>query len=429
MKNLKYDLFNFKKELPIEDYEIATIVESFIINYDRFSEKGLVSSLKEKLTPFSWDLNVTRLIESLEEEIKSDPLNYNLKDLYKKVETKNYGQMYRPALNTILNIINIGDNDSKMTAILNELVIHDWIPEVKLFLEGYMSNPVQRQNLVNSGKATKVYTLVEKVEDGNLVFMSDRWFLINNDEMKQVLLENYITDVEKLREFRILEKVMTIGDVGEDNISFRLDENLILSISTKNDKEVFLNEEKLDKETTLENLFNSKIIPWLKKDYYVLSSTAAKNIDKFVDLDIALKLENKLHPYLEAYVVNYKDKMYLYNKDARTGSAFYEYNSANDLINDIQRELDYDLTKFLENKLSKEVKHLRALEDREMEIKESIKEINEGIKLLKENEELVNEDEDLKKTFNNLLLSKHELYKKLRLVKEDKVKAKKMILQ
>jgi hypothetical protein len=292
-----------------------------------------------------------------------------------------------------------------------------------------MSNPVQRQNLVNSGKASKVYTLVEKVEDGNLVFMSDRWFLINNDEMKQVLLEDYIKDEEKLREFRILEKVMTIGFVEEESISFRLDENLVLSISTKNDKEVFLNEEKLDKETTLENLFNSKIIPWLKKDYYVLSSTAAQNIDKFVDLDIALKVENALHPHLECYVVNYKDKMYLYNKDARTGTAFYEYNSPNNLINDIQRELDYDLTKFLENKLSKEVKHLRALEDREMEIKESIKEIDEGIKLLKENEELVNEDEALKETFNNLLLSKHDLYKKLTLVKEDKVKAKKMILQ
>ena len=68
---------------------------------------------------------------------------------------------------------------------------------------------------------------------------------------------------------------MTIGNIDENSISFRLDENLVLSISTKDDKDVFLNEEKLDKETTLENLFNSKIIPWLKKDYYVLSSTAA----------------------------------------------------------------------------------------------------------------------------------------------------------
>ena len=428
MKNLKYDLFNFKRELPIDDYELNVITERYIQNYDLYSEKELVSSIKENLAPYAWDLKVKRLVEGLEDEIKSEPLNYNLKDLYKKIERKNYGQMYRPALNSILNIININDNDSKMTSILNELVIHDWIPEVKGFLAGYMNNPIQRQNLVNSGKASKVFTLVEKTDNGNLVFMKDRWFLINQDEVKQTLLEDHIKDIEKLREFRILEKVMTIGNINEDSISFRLDENLVLSISTKNDKDVFLNEEKLDKETTLENLFNSKIIPWLKKDYYVLSTTAAQNIDKFVDLDIALKLENALHPHLECYVINYQDKMYAYNNDARTGSAFYEYNSASDLINDVQRELDYDLTKFLDNKLSKEVKHLRTLEDKEMEVKESIKQIDEGLALLKEHEELVNEDENLKKTFNNLLLSKHELYENLKLIKEDKIKAKRMII-
>jgi len=428
MKNLKYDLFNFKKDLPIEDYELNTIVESYISNYDKFSEKELVSSLKETLTPFAWDSKVKMLVESLEDEIKGEPLNYNLKDLYKKVERKNHGQMYRPALSSILNIINMTDNDTKMTSIINELVIHDWIPEVKLFLDGYMNNPIQRQNLVNSGKASKVFTLVEKTENGNLVFMKDRWFLIDEHEVKQTLLEDHIKDVDKLREFRMLEKVMSIGDVQEDSISFRLDENLILSLSTKDDKDVFLNEEKLDKETTLENLFNSKIIPWLKKDYYALSSVAAQNIDKFVDLDIALKIENRLHPHLETFVINYNDKMYVYNKDARTGTAFYEYNSANDLINDVQRELDYDLSKFLENKLSKEIKHLRTLEDKEMEIKESIKNIDEALALLKENEQLVNEDENLTKTFKELLVSKHELYENLRAVKEDKIKAKRMVI-
>ena len=428
MKNLKYELFNFKRELPIEDFELNVLIEKYINNYDQFSEKELVSSLKETLTPFAWDLKVTKLVESLEDEIKSEPVNYNLKDLYKKIERKNYGEMYRPALNSILNIINISDNDAKMTSILNELVIHDWIPEVKLFLNSYMNNPVQRQNLVNSGKASKVFTLVEKSEEGNLVFIKDRWFLITPEEIKQTLLENHIKEAEKIREFRILEKVMIIGDINEDLISFRLDENLVLGISTKNDREVFLNEEKLDKETTLESLFQTKIIPWLKGEYYVLATTTAQNIDKFVDLDIALKVENALHPYLEHYVINYKDKMYVYSNDARTGSAFYEYNSANNLINDIQRELDYDLSKFLDNKLSIELKHLKSLEDKEMEIKEGIKEIDNGLALLRENEDLVNEDEKLKKVFNDLLISKHELYENLKKIKEDKIKAKRMIL-
>ena len=200
MKNLKYDLFNFKRDLPIEDYELNIIVERFISNYDKYSEKELVSSVKETLTPFAWDSKVKRLVEGLEAEIKSEPLNYNLKDLYKKIERKNYGQMYRPALNSILNIINMNDNDTKMSSIVNELVIHDWIPEVKLFMSGYMNNPIQRQNLVNSGKASKVFTLVEKTENGNLVFMKDRWFLINQDEVKQCLLEDHIKDIDKARD-------------------------------------------------------------------------------------------------------------------------------------------------------------------------------------------------------------------------------------
>ena len=62
------------------------------------------------------------------------------------------------------------------------------------------------------------------------------------------------------------------------------------------------------------------------------------------------------------------------------------------------------------------------------EIKESIKQIDEGLALLKENEELVNEDANLKKTFNDLLISKHALYDNLKAIKEDKVKAKRMIL-
>lgn len=428
MKNLKYDLFNFKRELPIEDYELNVIMEKYIDKYDDYSEKELVVSLKETLSSYLWDNKVVKLIESFEDEIKSEPVNYNLKDLYKKIERKNYGQMYRPALNSILNIINVSDNDVKMSMILNELVVHDWIPEVRLFLNGYVNNPIQRQNLVNSGKASKVFTLVEKSEDGNIVFIKDKWFLIGDNEIKQTLLENHIKDMDRIRELRILEKVLTIGNINEELISFRLDENLTLSISTKSNKDLFLNEEKLDKESTLENIFNSKIIPWLKKDYYALVQTTSQNIDKFVDLDIALKVENILHPHLECYVMNYKDKMYVYNNDARTGSAFYEYNSANDLINDIQRELDYDLSKFVDNKLSKEIKHLKTLEDKEMQIKESIKEIDKGLELLKENENLVNEDKKLKDIFNNLLLSKHELYENLKKIKEDKIKAKRMIL-
>lgn len=424
MKNLKLDLFNFKRELTIDESELAFIVEGFIQKYDDYSEKELVNLLNKKLLPHSWDNKVKNLLESFKDEIETQPLGYNLKHLYKTIDRKNYGQLYRPAMSSILNIINLQDDDMKMEAIMNELTMHDWIPEVKQFLQGYTQNPIEIQNYKNSGKGTKVYTLVEKSEDGHLAFINDRWFLIAENEIKQTLLENHIKDKGKLQEFRILEKALSLSEIADDKINFRIDENLVLSISTKNDKDVFLNEEKLDKETTLENLFDSKIIPWLKKDYYVLASTTAQNIDKFVDLDVALRVTNNLHPYLEAIVFNYKDRLYLYSKDARRGSAFYEYSSPNDLIVDIQRDLDYDLTSFVENKLSKELKQLRNLEDKEKKIEEKIQDVISSIELIKENEELVNEDKKLKQTFNNLLIFKHELHKNLVKIKEQKLNVK-----
>lgn len=427
MKNLKLELFNFKRNLNMDESQLSYLVEGFIQNYDDFSEKELVKTLNERLLPHSWDNKVKNLMESLSAEIESQPLTYNLKHLYKIIDRKNHGQLYRPAMASILNIINLQDDDSKMEAILNELTIHDWIPEVKQFLQGYTTNPVEIQNYRNSGKGSKVYTLVEKVENGHIAYISDRWFFIGENEIKQTLLENHIENKEKLQEFRILEKALSLSEIEGDRISFRIDENLTLSLSTKNDKEVFLNEEKLDKETTLENLFDSKIIPWLKKDYYVLASTTAQNIDKFVDLDVALRVTNNLYPYYEATVFNYKDKLYLYSKDARRGSSFYEYSSPNDLIIDIQKDLDYDLSSFLEKKLSKELKQLRSLEDREKKIDEKIKEVNESIAMLKENEELIEKDEKLKKTFNDLLVYKHDLYVTLNNIKAEKMKIKRSI--
>jgi hypothetical protein len=112
-----------------------------------------------------------------------------------------------------------------------------------------------------------------------------------------------------------------------------------------------LNEEKLDKETTLETLFNSPIIPYLKKDYYNLLEATVNNLNKFVDLDIAIKVSNILNPFTESVAFNYKDKMYIYSNDNRTGSRFYAYENASELIMDVNKDLDYDLTHFFEKNL------------------------------------------------------------------------------
>ena len=41
MKNLKYDLFNFKKDLPIEDYELNVIAERYINDRVDYTNIGL----------------------------------------------------------------------------------------------------------------------------------------------------------------------------------------------------------------------------------------------------------------------------------------------------------------------------------------------------------------------------------------------------
>jgi hypothetical protein len=342
MKNLKLELFKFKNNLTLEQLEISKIAQSHLEEYDNFSELEINESLKTTLKPFTYDPDVKLFLESVQNEVDSYPLVMELKDLYKKVERKNFGQLYRQPLIKLLEIINKDNDDSRVESVINELAMYDWIPEIKHFLIKMNSNPVERQNLINSGKGEKVYTLVEKVENGHLAFISNRWFLIGESDIKQVIAEDYIKDEDKIREIRILEKVLQMGDIQEDVISFKIDENLVVSVSTKN-KSVSLNGTKLDKETTLETLFNSPLIPLLKRDYYNLVESTLNNADKFVDLDIALKVTNILNQFNESVVFNYKDKMYMYSDDKRYGSRFYTYENASEIIQDVQKDLDNSL--------------------------------------------------------------------------------------
>ena len=425
--NIKLALFNSKKELTVEQLEVSRILQTVLENYDDMSEKEVLSALKKNLNTYSYYTEVKSLLEKVEEEVESLPLVYELKDLYKKVERKNHGVLYRGGLVALLNIINKPDDDARMEAILNELAIFDWIPEIKHFLLSLTANPIERQNLKNSGKGTKVYTLIEKVEEGHLSFISDRWFLISEKEIKQVLADDYIKDDKKIRDIRLLEKVLSIAEIADKRITFQIDENLQIGVSTDK-KEIYLNNEKLDKETTLETLFQSPIVPYLKRDYYLLIETTINNLNKFMELDIVMKVQNILKPMSESFVFNYKDKMYVYSRDARYGSKFFAYESANELIHDIQNEFDYDLTHFYENKVSNELKQLRTLDDREQQINLKLKDVNESLEMLKENETLLKENKELERTFSNLLVFKNKLDKQLNSIKVDKNNYRKQIL-
>lgn len=428
MKNLKLELFNFKNSLNIEQFDVSKIIQMHLENYDSLSEKELYESLNNTMNSFKYDPDVKRLLESVKEELDQMPLVYELKDLYKKVERRNLGTLYRPALIKLLDVINKDNDDLRMESILNELSMYDYVPEIKHFLLKVTSSPIERQNLQNTGKSAKVYTLVENVDEGHLAFVLDRWFLISENEIKQVVTSDYVKDVEKDKTIRLLEKVLQYSDIDDNKITFKIDENLNLSVSLKN-KELSLNEDKLDKETTLETLFNSPIIPYLKRDYYNIIEAAINNLDKFMELDIALKVNNLLKPFTESVVFNYKDKNYVYSRDNRTGSRFIMYENVSELLNDIQNEYDNDLTYFYENKLSTELKTLRKLEDKQQQVEIKLNDINEALKELSENEELLKENENLRVTKLNLLSLKDKVTKELNEIKNEKIQCRKILLK
>lgn len=429
MKNWKLDLFNFKKKLSFDQTDVSMIVESHMNEIDNYSEIEIKKSLTEKLLKYSYDKEVKKFLESLDNEIQNQPLVYKLKDLYKRVERNNQGMVYRHPLKVILEAINLPTDDDRLTLILNELRIYDYVPEIKRFVMELTQSPIERQNLTNSGKASKVYTIVEKVDDGYLAYVANKWFLIGENEIKQALIDDYIQDNEKIKEIRLLEQAINLSYINESQIVFRIDENLDLGISTKSDKSLFINNEKLDDDATLENIFNSPIVPYLRKDYYMIINALKENVSDLVELDVVLKVENVLNPHLELYAFNYKDKMYTYQKDTRVGNSFYQYDSVNELIRDVQKDLDYDLTYFYENKLSKELKQIRGLEDKEKSIDIKIKETNEAIDLLKEENGLLESDSKSMTLFNNLLLYRDKLYKQKNIITERKNNYKKTFIR
>jgi len=425
MKNWKFDLFNFRQALTLDQLEISSVVEGHLQQFDRFSEKELTHSLKESLTTFAYDTDVKALVEGMEEELEGKPLLYDLKDLYKKVERKNFGMLYREALSKILDVINKDSDEARMESIVNELALYDWVPEVKMFVLGLTTDPRDMNNITSNGsKGQDVYTVVTETKDGHVAFVGDRWFLLTDDSVQEAVLSDYV-EGEDLATLYTIEKAMMVSDFTDKKIDFRVDENLTISLAL--DGKVFINGEEADKQTTLEDLFNSPIIPMMKKNYYSVVKTVSENLDKIVELDVVQEVNNLTKALTELFVFNYKDKLYLYNVDKRTGSSFFEYDSVTQLIEDVQREMGYDVSPFVENKLSKELKQYRKLEDKEMEISNKIKDVQESLENLEAEGELLAESVELKEAFDNLVLYKEQLMGNLEKVKNEKVSERKKL--
>ena len=418
MKNLKLELFNFKKNLTLDQEEISVIVEGHMNACNQTSEKSIVLSLNERLKPYTYDKSVKSLLESLVDDMKNHELLYELKNLYNVLNSQNNGELYRQPINVLLQTINLDTDQDRMSKVLNELAVYDWVPEIKLFVHNLTKSPEQKTNLLSGGKGESIFTIVESIEGGHIALVKDSWFFLTDDVIEKTLLENHVKNEEDLRSLRMLETAMKYAVVTEDRVNFRVSEYLTIGLSVSKKGSVYINDDEMNEETTLESLFNSPIIPIVNKNFYPVLLEVSKNIDKFVELDVVKRVNNLINPYLECYAFNYKNTTFLYRCDERYGNSFFKYESVVELINEVRNELNYDLTYFYENKLGKELVVKRKLEDKEREITLKLEDVCFNIEKLKGSIKMIGESEVLTTALENLEKRKSVLDAELHGVKE-----------
>jgi hypothetical protein len=417
MKNLKLELFNFKRELSLDQEEISNIVEGHMNVCNDESEKNIITSLNERLKPYTYDKQVKSLLEELNTDMDEYQLLYELKNLYNVLNSKNQGELYRQPINVLLETINLQSDQDRMSKVLNELSIYEWVPEIKLFVHNLTSSPEKKSNLLSGGQGESVHTIVEQVENGHIALVKDSWFLLTEDAIEKTLLEDHIKEESELRKLRLIESAMTYAQIDNDKINFRISEHLTIGLGVDN-KSIYINDDELEDESTLESLFNSPIIPIINKNFYPVIQEVAKNMDKFVELDVVKKIDNLINPYLECYAFNYKNATFLYRCDERYGNSFFQFESAIELVNEVRNELNYDLTYFYENKLGKETMVKRKLEDKEREITLKLEDVNFNIEKVKGSIQMIGESTTLSTALVNLEKRHKNLKSELGGVKE-----------
>ena len=418
MKNLKLELFNFKKNLSLDQEEVSVIVEGHMNACNQASEKAIILSLNERLKAYTYDKEVRSLLENLNDDMRNNELLYELKNLYSVLNTKNGGEMYRQPINVLLQTINLDTDQDRMSKVLNELAVYDWVPEIKLFVHNLTKSPEQRTNLLSGGKGESIFTIVEQVEEGHIALVQDSWFILSENLIEKTLLENHVKDAEDLKSMRMLETAMKYASITEDRVNFKVSEYLTIGLGVGKKAGIYINDDEMNEETTLESLFNSPIVPIVNKNFYPILLEVNKNLDKFVELDVVKRVNNLINPYLECFAFNYKNATYLYRCDERYGNSFFKYESALELVNEVRNELNCDLTYFFENRLSKEMVVKRKLEDKEREITLKLEDVNFNIEKLNGSIKMIGESEVLTTALKNLEKRKSVLDAELGGVKE-----------
>lgn len=423
MKNLKKELKDTLLKRAFDEDEIVSILENFIDACEDKSEILLIKSLNERLNSYTYNKAVRKLLESLNDDVSQYQLLYELKHLYNVLSHKNYGEMYRQPINVLLQTINLDSDQDRMVKILNELSIYDYVPEIKLFVYNLTKNPQQKANLLSGGKTENVYALCEEVLtdkglDANLCFIKDSWFLFTENGVEKTLLETYVKDNEKLRTLRNLQTAFQVCTIDNEKLNFKVSENLVLGFSQDKKGVIYVNDDEMNKETTLESVFSSPIIPLVNRNFYPLLVEFSNNLGKIVYMDIVKKVSNIMNPYLEMYVFNYGENVYAYRCDERQGKQFYKYDDAITLVNEVKNNMQCDLTYFYEDKLEVEMVTKRKLEDKIRELTIHLEDLNTNIDKLETNIKYLTNSDVLQEALLMLNEKKEEVVSDLRAAKE-----------
>jgi hypothetical protein len=78
---------------------------------------------------------------------------------------------------------------------------------------------------------------------------------------------------------------MKFSSITENRINFRISEYMTIGLSVGKKTGIFINDDELNAETTLESLFIS-YCSYCKQKLLSCSLETSKNLDKFVELDV-----------------------------------------------------------------------------------------------------------------------------------------------
>jgi hypothetical protein len=423
MKDLRVELFNFKRTLDINETEVNSIIETHMNGTTYYSELELIGSLNEKLNFYTFKKDVSTLLESLNRDIVENKLTYDLKNLYQVLNRQEgYNAAYlETPIKTIMEILNTTEDDIRMSKIFNELAVYDYVPEIRNFVLGLTTSPKQRNNLLSSGKAENVCSIAERVDGNSFVtFIKDSWFLLTQSSVEKTVLENHIKDLDKLRSLKAIETGLRHSTFQNGLMRFVLNKDMVVSIDGNNG--IYLNEEKMNDGTTIEDLFETSVISQMYVNYYPIIKECQARFDDIVEFDIITKVTNLTKPYLECYVFNINEGgNYIYNCDTTyNGFAFYEYKNVIEVLHEVQSELNYDLTYFFENKIEGDMVKRRKLEDTEKAIISQLEKVETYMEKLNISIQTMGEDKVLLEAMKNMQDRKEFLNKQYLKTLEEK---------